>query len=104
MRRRTWIAAVAAPALAAAMAITGIALAGSAEAATTRNMLVAVPHEDQPGEHPTMVTNQRRPGGGARPALAWGGVQPVTPSIATRYPERYPALVGWYESVIGHVV
>src|SRR5206468_3347036 len=31
-------------------------------------------------------------------------VQPVSPSSATRKPDRYPLLFGWYESLTGHVV
>ena len=53
MRRRKWIVAIAAPALAAALTITGIALAASAEAATTRSMLVTLygwPDNSPPGD------------------------------------------------------
>jgi hypothetical protein len=53
MRRRMWIGIVAATALAATMAITAIGLAGSAQAATTRNFLVTLygwPDNSPPGD------------------------------------------------------
>jgi hypothetical protein len=53
MRKRRWISAVVAPVVTAALALTGIALAANAEAATTRNMLVTLygwPDNSPPGD------------------------------------------------------
>jgi hypothetical protein len=53
MRRRTWIAVLAAPVLAAALTITAISLAGAAQASTTRNFLVTLygwPDNSPPGD------------------------------------------------------
>jgi hypothetical protein len=53
MKRRTWIAAIAAPLLVAAMAVTTLALAGSASASTTRNFYVTLygwPDNSPPGD------------------------------------------------------
>jgi hypothetical protein len=53
MRKRTWIAVIAAPVIAAAVAVTGISLATAANAATTRNMLVTLygwPDNSPPGD------------------------------------------------------
>jgi hypothetical protein len=53
LRRRTWIAALAASATVAALAVTGVVLAGSAQASTTRNMFVTLygwPDNSPPGD------------------------------------------------------
>jgi ABC-type transport system substrate-binding protein len=53
MRKRSWIVAIAAPAMLAVAAFAGIALAGSANAATTRNFYVTLygwPDNSPPGD------------------------------------------------------
>src|SRR5437763_8031664 len=53
MRKRRWLPAVVAPVVTAALALTGIALAANAEAATTRSMLVTLygwPDNSPPGD------------------------------------------------------
>jgi hypothetical protein len=53
MHHRKWLVAIVAPVVAAALTVAGIALAGAAQAATTRNMLVTLygwPDNSPPGD------------------------------------------------------